>query len=317
MSIRDELRLLVKIANLYYIDKMKQSDIARKLNLSQSFVSRALARSLSEGIVKINIVQPAEVFLNLENRLQEKFSLDQVVIVDIDETNDSATIKKAIGSAAAYYLQTTIRDNELIGLSAWSDTIKAMTEQLPKQAIKAKGVVQLLGGVGINGSVQANFMTHELADKLNCQPFLLPAQSLTGTMNYKNELFSSNEIASVVSQFKDIDVALIGIGMLEPSLLLKNSGLYYKEEMLGFLASKGAVGDICLHYYDQNGVPILSENEDPIIGMPLNLVKECPRVVALAGGKEKVGAILGALKGGYIDVLITDKFVAAKLLNED
>ncbi|MGR6980648.1 sugar-binding transcriptional regulator [Testudinibacter sp. P27/CKL/0425] len=314
MSIRDELRLLVKIANLYYIDKLKQSDIAKKLNLSQSFVSRSLSRCLNEGIVKINIVQPAEFFLNLENQLQKKFDLEQVVIVDIDESSNSEAIKKTIGSAAAYYLQTTIRDNELIGLSAWSDTIKAMTEQLPKQTIKAKGVVQLLGGVGINGSVQANFMTHELADKLNCKPFLLPAQSLTGTMSYKNELFSSNEIASVINQFKDIDIALIGIGMLEPSLLLKNSGLYYKDEMLSFLASRGAVGDICLHYYDQNGNPILNEHEDPVIGMPLKLIKECPRVVALAGGDEKVSAILGSLKGGYIDVLITDKFVASKLL---
>ncbi|WP_032093947.1 sugar-binding transcriptional regulator [Necropsobacter rosorum] len=318
MSILDEKRLLTKIATLYYTEKLKQTDIAKKLNLSQSFVSRSLARCIAEGIVKISIIPPANTFLELEQQIQKKYNLSQAIVVDISEEDDDLKIKTAIGSAAAYYLQVTLLPDTLVGISAWSGTIKAMLETLLPLNIKAKAVVQLLGGVGLNGNVQANFLTYELADKLNCSAYLLPAQSFSrdGDVNYKEELLNTPEVAKVQELFAQIDLAIVGIGMLEPSQLLKNSGLFYDKDMLGLLAAKGAVGDICLHYFDQNGVPVLAQEDDPVLGMDLQLIKKCPRVIALAGGKEKVNAIKGALNGGYIDVLVIDKIAARQLLSD-
>ena len=113
-----------------------------------------------------------------------------------------------------------------------------------------------------------------------------------------------------------MDIAIVGIGILEPSQLLKTSGNYYHEDMLQVLAARGAVGDICLHYYDKHGHPVLRDDEDPVIGMALEKVKKCPNVVALAGGTDKVAAIKGALTGGYIDVLITD-YPTARMLVSD
>ena len=113
-----------------------------------------------------------------------------------------------------------------------------------------------------------------------------------------------------------MDVAIVGIGELEPSQLLKNSGNYYNETMLELLAERGAVGDICLHYYDAEGRPVLSREEDPVIGMELEQTRACPHVVALAGGVEKSNAIRGALQGKYIDVLITDYPTARSLIKE-
>ncbi len=86
-----------------------------------------------------------------------------------------------------------------------------------------------------------------------------------------------------------MDVAIVGIGELEPSQLLKNSGNYYNETMLQLLAARGAVGDICLHYYDAAGKPVLSQDEDPVIGMELEQIRRCPQVIALAGGTPQEG----------------------------
>ncbi|WP_040976930.1 sugar-binding transcriptional regulator [Necropsobacter massiliensis] len=318
MSILDEKRLLTKIATLYYTENLKQTDIAKKLNLSQSFVSRSLTKCVAEGIVKINIVPPPNTFLQLEQQIQKKYNISQSIIVDVNPGDSDDKIKSAIGSAAAYYLQVTLQANMLVGVSAWSGTIKAMLDTMPPLNVKAKGVVQLLGGVGINGNVQANFLTYELANKFNCAAYLLPAQSFTrdGNVAYKEQLISEPEVAKVLTLFNQIDLAIVGIGMLEPSQLLKNSGLFYDTEMLALLAEKGAVGDICLHYFDQNGIPVLLPEEDPILGMELSLIKACPRVMALAGGKEKVNAIKGALNGGYIDILVIDKIAAQQLLSD-
>lgn len=314
MAKQDEQRLLVKIANLYYLESRKQSDIAELLSLSQSFVSRAISRCQKEGVVKISVVQPSRIFLNLEKGIEERYGIRQAVIVDIEENATDHAIKRAIGSAAAHYLETRLRPKDLVGVSSWSSTIRAMVDEVHAQSLKASGVIQLLGGVGPNGNVQATILTQTLAQQLNCRAWLLPSQSIEGSMEEKNRLIASKDVAEVTARFDDVDIAIVGIGILEPSQLLKTSGNYYREEMLQTLASRGAVGDICLHYYDKQGNAVLQSDEDPVIGMELSKVKKCPNVIALAGGIEKVSAIKGALSGGYIDVLITDYHTARELM---
>lgn len=281
-----------------------------------SFISRALTRCQKEGVVKISVVQPSNIFLNLEKGIEERYGIKQAIVVDTEDDASDHTIKRAIGSAAAHYLETRLRPKDFIGVSSWSSTIRAMVDEVHAQNLKASGVIQLLGGVGPNGNVQATILTQTLAQHLNCEAWLLPSQSIEGSVEEKKRLVASQDVADVIARFDDVDIAIVGIGILEPSQLLKTSGNYYHEDMLQVLADRGAVGDICLHYYDKHGQPVLQDDEDPVIGMALDKIKKCPNVVALAGGKDKVAAIKGAMQGGYIDVLITD-FPTARMLIAD
>jgi len=54
-----------------------------------------------------------------------------------------------------------------------------------------------------------------------------------------------------------------------------------------------------------------------VIGIDLETLKNIPEVIAIAGGSEKVRAVLGALRGGYIKTLITDIVTARAVLAED
>lgn len=314
MSKQDEQRLLVKVATLYYTEGKKQSDIATLLSLSQSFVSRALTRCQKEGLVKITVVQPTNIFVNLEKAIEEQYGIRQAVVVDVGDSPSSAQIKHAIGSAAAHYVETRLRPDDLVGISSWSSTIRCMVDEMHPQNIRARGVIQLLGGVGPNGNVQATILTQQLAAHLDCRAWLLPSQSIERSVDERQKLVESPDVADVVAKFAEVDVAIVGIGDLEPSQLLKNSGNYYDEEMLRRLASRGAVGDICLHYYDAQGKPVLEREEDPVIGMELQQLRDCNHVIALAGGETKRNAIRGALQGDYIDVLITDYPTARSLV---
>lgn len=317
MSKQDEQRLLVKIATLYYSENKKQSDIASLLHLSQSFVSRALTRCQKEGLVKITVVQPTNIFVSLEKALEEQYGIRQAIVVDVGDSPSSAHIKQAIGSAAAHYIETRLRPDDLVGISSWSSTIRCMVDAMHPQNIRASGVIQLLGGVGPNGNVQATILTQQLAALLDCPAWLLPSQSIEHSVDERARLVDSPDVAAVVSKFAEVNVVIVGIGELEPSQLLKNSGNYYNEDMLTLLAERGAVGDICLHYYDAEGKQVLSQNEDPVIGMELAQIRACPQVIALAGGTEKCNAIRGALEGDYIDVLITDYPTARSLLKAE
>jgi DNA-binding transcriptional regulator LsrR (DeoR family) len=314
MSKQDEQRLLVKVATLYYSENKKQSEIASLLHLSQSFVSRALTRCQKEGLVKITVVQPTNIFVQLEKALEQQYGIRQAIVVDVGEDPSNAQIKHAIGSAAAHYMETRIRPEDLIGISSWSSTIRGMVDEMHPQNIRAAGVIQLLGGVGPNGNVQATILTQQLAAHLDCPAWLLPSQSIEHSVTERARLTNSPDVAAVVAKFAEVDIAIVGIGDLEPSQLLKNSGNYYTEDMLRLLSERGAVGDICLHYYDAAGNPVLTHDEDPVIGMELAQIRACNHVIALAGGLEKRNAIRGALQGNYIDVLITDYPTARSLL---
>lgn len=314
MPRQDDLRLLVKIATLYYQDNKKQSEIAASLNLSQSFVSRALTRCQKEGVVKISVVQPTSVFITLEKMIEERYGLRQVIVVDAGDDPSDLQIKNAIGSAAAHYLETRLRSGNIVGISSWSSSIRSMVDAMHPQTNQASAVIQLLGGVGPNGNVQATLLTQQLASQLDCSCWLLPSQSIEHSVEDRARLSNTPEVSAVIEKFSEVDVAIVGIGELEPSQLLKNSGNYYNEEMLRLLASRGAVGDICLHYFDACGRAVLSKDEDPVIGMELEQLAACPLVIALAGGEKKHQAIYGALQGKYVNVLITD-FATARYLS--
>ena len=308
-----DTRLLVKIASLYYEQGLNQSDIATRLDLSQSFVSRAIKRCHAEGLVRVSVTHPTGTYVTLENELQARYGVEQVIIVHVDEDAPDRSIKRAIGSAAASHLQNRLDGDELIGLSSWSSFIAAMVDQMHPQSSRARGVIQILGGVGHNDSLQANMLTNDLARLLQCRAHLLPTKSFGRNLHDKRTQLEIEELADVVTLFPDVELAIVGIGTNEPSELVRKAGIFNSEGTGTDLAALGAVGDICLHYFDRTGEPVLDEADDPVISMTLSQLKTCPTVVALAGGPHKVEAIGGALAGGYLDVLVTDCVTAAAL----
>jgi DNA-binding transcriptional regulator LsrR (DeoR family) len=105
----------------------------------------------------------------------------------------------------------------------------------------------------------------------------------------------------------------VGVGALEPSALVASSGNAFSREELEALQKNGAVGDVCLRFYDAQGRPVKGAFDGRVIGIDLDGLRRVPRSVALCGGKRKFAAILGALRGGWINTLVTDQFTAQRL----
>jgi DNA-binding transcriptional regulator LsrR (DeoR family) len=74
------------------------------------------------------------------------------------------------------------------------------------------------------------------------------------------------------------------------------------------------VGDVCLRFFDASGRPLVTELDARVIGMELRQLRGVSRCVGVAGGFRKFAAILGALRGRWINVLITDRRTAERLL---
>jgi DNA-binding transcriptional regulator LsrR (DeoR family) len=79
MENSDDIRLIVKIAQLYYEQDMTQAQIARELGIYRTTISRLLKRGREQGIVTIAINYDYNENLWLEQQLKQKFGLKEAV----------------------------------------------------------------------------------------------------------------------------------------------------------------------------------------------------------------------------------------------
>ena len=76
------------------------------------------------------------------------------------------------------------------------------------------------------------------------------------------------------------------------------------------------MGDLLSHFMDKNGQLIAADLEDRLLSLSLDKLRQLDNVIGVAGGLGKTDAILAALRGQYLDVLITDEDTALRLLKE-
>ncbi|NTV40255.1 MAG: sugar-binding transcriptional regulator, partial [Demequinaceae bacterium] len=135
-----------------------------------------------------------------------------------------------------------------------------------------------------------------------------------GTPAARDALMEDPFIQELTAEWKNLDVLLAGIGSVSPSTLLAASGNTLSEADLGRLRSAGAVGDVCLRYFDGDGQVVVTDVNARVIGISSDDLRAVPRKIGIAGGDRKLEAIRGAVSGGWIDVLITDLATARHLV---
>ena len=310
----DELRLMAKVARMYHCHGLRQADICQRLHIHQSTVSRLLKRAEREGIVRVAVSLPSGTHTDIEDALQEKYGLDDVVVVDCLE--DEAQISHDLGAAAAFYLENTLKPSDVVGISSWSAALLEMVRAMhPSQRVKNARVVQILGGVGSpNAEVHATQVTRRLADLIGGEVTLLAAPGVVGSRSARDVLLKDRFVREAIGLFRKVTIALVGIGATEPSRALASSGNIFSPQELKLLAGRGAVGDICLRFFDIEGKPVITELNDRVISMDLEQLRSVRRVVGVAGGRRKTNAILGAVAGRLINVLITDLATGERML---
>lgn len=315
MSRLNELRLIARVAQMYHIEGARQADIAKHLRISQATVSRILKKAVDEEIVRTTVVAPSGTYAELETAIRDRFGVSEAIVVECSEDRDGAIMAR-IGEAAAHFLEATLQPGEIIGVSSWSETILRMVDNIhPMKGGRAKHIVQTLGGMGDpTVQIHANQLTTRLARLTGAEAHLLSAPGVAQSREAKLVLLGDPYVRETMDLFGKITLAIVGIGAVEPSSMLARSGNVFSSRELADIAEAGGVGDISLRFFDAGGALVKTPLDDRVIGMPLESLRGVDRVMALAGGQSKTKAIEGALRTGVIDLLITDKFTAARLV---
>jgi len=309
-----QLRLITKVARMYHERGIRQTEIADALHISQARVSRLLKRATELGIVRTVVAVAPGVHTEVEEALEVKYDLAEAVVVDVEGTDDD--IVAALGSAGATYLETTLTGRERIGISSWSQTLLAVVDRMrPFRVPGAESVVQLMGGVG-NASVQTqgNRLLTEFARLVGATTTFVPAPALVGNTTIRESLLNDAAMESVAKEWARLSMALAGIGSLPPSPLLRASGNAADLADQDKLHEAGAVGDICLRFFDSVGNLVPSDLDDRVVGIDADTLRKIPRRIGIAGGESKHKAIHAAVSGRWVNVLVTDTRTAAALL---
>ncbi|MCZ2258099.1 sugar-binding transcriptional regulator [Sporosarcina sp. G11-34] len=305
----DETKTLLKIAYYYYKDGLTQQEIAKKLSVSRQKVNRCIKRLLAEGLVTIEIAKIEGSYEEMENYLERLLGLKRVVIAHVE--NEQSIIEQ-IGKAGAQYVMENMANGLRVGVS-WGKTLHRVGGYLSDKRKENVEVIQLIGGVNsIIVADMTNEITRLFATGLQAIPHYIHAPAIVKNKKLRESILKEESIRIVLEKIDECHMAVVGIGELGSDSTIYGQS-YVDQAHSNYLHDQKAVGDICLHMFDKQGRFIGEDMDHYSIGVGLDQLMNIPQVIAVAGGVEKVSAILGAIRTGVIDVLVTDSISASLL----
>lgn len=305
-----QIKAAVTVSRLYYIDKISQTAIAKKLKMSRPTISRLLQLAQDNNIVQITINNPFEEVSDLPAQLAAKYGLKKVLIAD--QVGDSyESILNQIGQIAARYLGSIVRDNDTIGLT-WGNTMAVIASFLQPSTKKNVHTVYLKGTVSNSThNNYSNIITQHFNANFHTQTEILPVPVIFDHQKTRDLVLQDQFIKRIIQQGKAAEIALFTVGTTRPDAMLFQLG-YFTNQQTRYL-EQHAVGDILSQFITKNGQIAAPEIAKRTISLPLDNLKKKRESILVAGGMEKVPAIHAALRGEYANVLITDLKDAERL----
>ncbi len=314
----EEEKQLVRIAEMYYLENKTQSQISKELNIHRSTISRLLKLSRERGIVNISIDRFAAGTYSYEEALLGKYKnlIAAKVVPTMGSVNDKR-ILESLGQAANDCLKDYIEDDMILGFS-WGSAMSYFAKSVKGIEKNNLLCVPMVGGPSgrSDSAYHVNTITFEVATKLHGKALLIDAPAIPETLDLKKALMKNEFNQSLVKYWRKLDIAIMGIG----SPTMKTSDRwndFYGHDVFEWVKENEVAGDIVSRFYDENGKQIESELDNRLISIDLKDLVRAKYKVGIAESRNKVKAIKGALRGGYINILITSQETAQALLEEE
>jgi DNA-binding transcriptional regulator LsrR (DeoR family) len=274
--------VLAHVARLHYLRDLSKQEIGERLGMSRFKVARLLEQAREQGVVRFEIADPLALDEAASRELERVFGVRQ------------ALVAAEPARAAAAWLPELVRDRAPLGVG-WGATLQEVAAALAPGPELGVGVVQVCGVIaGLRPGTGPAELALRFAEKLGGRLWALPAPALAGPAA-RDELLAHDAVRPTVEQFDRVGTVLAGIGVALPG------------------APAHAAGHILVHAFGADGAPLPAPAEREAIAMSRAQLARS-RVVAVAAGEAKRLAVLGALRSGLLDTLVTDAPTAAAVL---
>ena len=298
-----EHRLMIKAVWYYYIENYTQQNISHLLGVSRSKVIALLERARQTGIIQFNVQQDSGRRMEMERQLLTCYGLRDIFIVPGAST--LASPNESIAQATAMYILRRAADNAFINMG-YGDTTSRILNHLATAAQVPLNVVSLTGGVNY-------YLPNMDSNVFNARLYLIPSPLLLSGADLRNSLRREPDVEEIFRMIPLSSMSVVGIGCLSDQATIVKNGILNHNDFT-FLKMRGAVGDVLSHFLDKNGQVVSHDLEGRLMSTTMDQLRTLDNVIGAAGGPDKAEAILAVLRGGYLDVLITDEDTAQLLL---
>lgn len=301
---------------LYFQEGLNQEATAEVMGVSRATVNGYIGEARRRGIVSVAIDPQWLSSLDMGRELSARFGLQDCVVIPDD--GGARPLAQRIGEAGAVTLQQVLRPGSVIGV-AWGRTVMALADNMSPRSASGASVPDL-SVIHITGSTTATFAfspercASTLAARLGARSIGLVAPAVVSSALVREIFLAEPILREQFEILRNADVLVFGVCTTAPDSLIYTSGLFDAASTAECLAH-GGTAVIAGRFVDAAGFPIHSRLDDRTIGLPLPEFARVPTRIAVAGGLDKVPALIACMKGGYPTIVVTDATTATAILD--
>ena len=313
---RDEL--LADVAEMYYLNDLTQAEVSRAVGMTRSAISRMLTEARQKGIVEIKVRRPLNFDSELEEALIERFNLLDAHVLSMQQNTNYDSLRTRLARTAAQVLQGLLRPQMICGVT-WGTTVSATIEVLQIAKPIPMQIVQLGGVLGSSShAYNAQALVEMMARKVGGEGVYLYSPFLVENADTARSIMNIPNVREAIETAKQSDLALLGVGTItDENYSSLYQGGHITIDTIQELRESGAVGDVSALHFDVDGNFADTSFHDRLVGINADDLMEIPVRFGVAGSLAKIEAILGALRGGWINQLVTDSSTAGAVLARD
>ena len=305
---QEKQKKLAYVARRYYLEDQRQSDIAKELGVSRPMVSRMLAEARELGVVEITVHDAGTRTATLLERLRLSTSIRGGVLVE-DGADEDAT--NQLLSQGAVELLRQLETRRLgVGWGYLIGQLVTWLEKHPQPGSPVTDICPLVGNANIPArNYQSNENVRLMAQQLGAAPHFLYLPALPEGLEEKQLLCSTEVYRQIHQQWEQLDTALVNIGNYPSSPDFASLVRYGS-----LLQQYHACGRMLVYYFNEQGTVIQSD-QDFAIQVPLDTLRQCPRIIGVCSANTGAKALLGALRSGVFTHLVARSELVKSLLD--
>lgn len=305
-----DYRLAVRAAMLYYQAGLTQSEIGARLGYSRIKINRVLSLARSHGILEVQVKVPPGWHVDIETELIRVFGLRDAVVVSADQSG--RTLESMLAEGAAQFLLAQLQPGMRVGLGM-GRTIANLPERFrPDRRIDCT-FIELIGAT-YNADWARYDVTSKMAELAGGTREVMRVPGFVTDPSLGSRLAQEPSVADALARARQSDIMVQSVGPADTTAILFESGVLAADDLVD-LRERGAVGDALGYYFDIDGNRVRSRTDSNLIGVDLDDLRSVPWSVLVAGGPSKVPPIVGGLRGGYFNTLVTDDVTANTILD--
>ncbi|MDX2467133.1 MAG: sugar-binding domain-containing protein [Acidimicrobiia bacterium] len=305
-----DYRLCIRAAMLYYQAGLTQNEIGEQLGYSRIKINRVLGLARTAGVLEIQVKVPAGWHVQLETDLIRLFGLRDAVVVTAEQSGRS--LESVLAEGAAEIVAEQLQPGMRVGLGI-GRTVAHLPERFRPDRNIDCSFIELIGAA-YNQDWDRFDVTSKMAELSGGTRESLRVPGFLSDPDLSSRLAQEPTVAATLERARNADIMVQSVGPVDTSAILFQYGVLTADD-LDDLRSRGAVGDALGYYFDIDGNRIKSRTDSNLIGIELDDLTKIPWSLLVAGGAAKVPPIVGGLRGGFFNTLVTDDVTARALVD--